>query len=73
MTHELTAIAGNSRIREVLFYNSELAEGMQLAFEFFDRTKKRPKSIKFVELKDREEQRPELLLMYAKGELEFQF
>jgi hypothetical protein len=26
-----------------------------------------------VELEDREEQRPELLLMYAKGELEFQF
>jgi len=39
LTHELTAIAGNSRIREVLFYNSELAEGMQLAFEFFETEK----------------------------------
>ena len=73
LPHELTAIAGNSRIREVLFYNSKLAEGMQLAFEFFDRPKKRPKIIKFVELEDREEQRPELLLMDAKRKLEFQF
>lgn len=71
--YERTAIAGNGRIREVLFYNGELPEGMQLAFEFFGRSEKGPKSIEFVESEDREEQRPELLLIYAKGEYEFQF
>jgi len=70
---EVNAISGNDRIREVIFYNSELPEGMQLAFELFDRSKKRPKSIEFVELEDGEEQRRELLFMFAKEELEFQF
>jgi hypothetical protein len=70
---EVNAISGNDRIREVIFYNSELPEGMQLAFKLFDRSKKRPKSIEFVELEDWEEQRRELLFMFAKEELEFQF